>query len=68
VVRLRVSATAPTTCVLPSVGGLVRQMLRRRIVSRETRPDGIVISGMIEITEIADHNPPEFMIGIERIG
>ena len=32
------------------------------------RPNGAVISGMIGITGIRDRDPPECMIGIERIG
>jgi hypothetical protein len=32
------------------------------------RPVGAVISGMIGITGIDDRDPPECMIGIERIG
>jgi hypothetical protein len=32
------------------------------------RPVGVVISEMIGITGIDDRDPPECMIGIERIG
>jgi hypothetical protein len=34
----------------------------------QRQPNGNVISGMIRITGISDHDPPECMIRIERIG